>query len=432
MRSLPQSNRAARRSSPTLAGLGLLLAGLSWGHEPHKPANAPVASPATASTAARSAAPLPLPGGWVESPPPAAAKAFAPMLAADGPGVLATWLEPLPAGGHRLRFARWSDGSWSAATTVGAGRTLFANWADVPGVVRAPDRSLYVWWLEKSAGLGEAYNAKLARSTDQGAAFHPLGALHEDRSEVEHGFVSAAAEGTGVRFFYLDGRVTGKGEPMQLRSVFVAGDRIGSSEIIDDSVCDCCSTAAVTLAGASAVAYRDRTAAEIRDIRLVVRPIAGAPATQPVGADNWRIAGCPVNGPALAATGHRLAVAWYSAPGDRARMAVALSTDGGKSWSVPRPIPAAKPMGQLGLASIASGFALSWLEGVEGGAELRVAITDSNGEVGPSLAVARTAGGRAAGIPRLASAANRLALLWVDAGGAGLRFASSPTLRGSR
>lgn len=108
-------------------------------------------------------------------------------------------------------------------------------------------------------------------------------------------------------------------------------------------------------------------------------------------------------------------------------MAVALSADGGATWSAPQPIPAGRPMGQLALAPLAGRFAISWLEGVESGAELRLALTDRSGKVGPSLPIAGTAAARSAGIPRLANAGNRLALLWVDAGGAGLRFASAPT-----
>jgi hypothetical protein len=402
-----------------LAGLALAPARIS-AHEPHKP-------PATAGAAnAHLAAAIPLPPEWVESPPPAAEGALGPMLTADGDGFLATWIEPVAGRAHRVRFARWRSGSWSAATTVREGSRLFANWADVPGAVRAPDRSLYAWWLENSAGSTYAYDAQLARSTDEGATFQALGPLHEDRSAVEHGFVSAAAERgerAGVRFYFLDGRATEKGAPMQLRSVLVEGDRVGASEIVDESVCDCCSTAAAALPEGSAVAYRDRTAAEMRDIQVALRPGDGTYAARPVGKDGWKIAGCPVNGPALAGDGSRLAVAWFSAPEDRARMSVAGSADGGGSWGPPQRIEAGKPGGQLALAAVPGGFAVAWLEIVAGDSQLRLAIADPGGKVGPALSMARTSAGRSGGIPRLASAADRLALLWVEAGR--LRFAST-------
>lgn len=410
-----------------LASLALLLSSAAVAHDPHPPA-------APATPGGPVAVAIQLPAGWVESPPPAAAKAFAPLLAADGDGFLATWIEPLAADGHRVRFARFERGTWSAASTVREGRALLANWADVPGVVRAPDGALYAWWLEKSAADTYAYDVHLARSSDQGAAFTALGPLHEDRSAVEHGFVSAVAEGKGVRFYYLDGRATANSAPMQLRTVFVEGTRIGRSELVDESVCDCCATAAVGIAGitggGSAVAYRDRTATEIRDVQVAVRSPAGAVVTRPVGHDQWKIAGCPVNGPALAANGGLLAVAWFAAPGDRPRMAVTRSADGGATWGAPTPLLASaggKPMGQLTIAPLGEGFALSWLEAIAGGSELRLARLDGSGKLEPALAIARAGAGRAAGIPRLAAAKNRLALLWVDAGspsGTSLRFAT--------
>ena len=414
---IPRFRRRPRfhREWLRVASLGLVLA-----------ASAPADGPQKPVLATTPPADIALPRGWTESAPPASTKAFAPMLAADGDAVLATWLEPLSSGGHRVRFARWRAATWGAATTVREATTLFANWADVPGVVRAPDRSLYAWWLEKSGADTYAYDARLARSTDDGASFRPLGPLHEDRSEVEHGFVAAAPESAGVRFFYLDGRATANGAPMQLRSVYVEGDGIGASEIVDDAVCDCCSTAAAAIPAGTAIAYRDRTAAEIRDIRLAIRPHEGALFNRAVGDDGWRIDGCPVNGPALAARGRNLAVAWFTAPGDRARIRTAISLDGGRSLGPPRTIDAAQPLGRLSLATLPDGFAVAWLARLQEGAELRVARLDEGGVVNRRSTVARTLEGRGAGIPRLAATADRLALAWIDIRGEGLRFATTP------
>lgn len=400
----------------------LTIAGPLAAHEPHKPA-AP-AGPTQAPAAA-----IPLPAGWVEIAVPAAAGAMAPALVADGDGFLATWIEPAGASGaQRVRVARFDGRFWTFPATVRESATLFANWADVPGAVRAADGALYVWWLERSSAGTYTYDVRLARSTDQGVTFAPLGLLHDDRSPSEHGFVSAVAEGKGIRFYYLDGRATPGDKPMQLRAVLVEGERIGASELVDESVCDCCSTAAVPVAGGvSAVAYRDRTAGEIRDVQAAVRSVTGAFTTRPVGTDDWKIAGCPVNGPALAGSDKSLALAWFAAPDERPRLAVALSADGGATWSAAQPIPAAQPMGQLAMAPLGGGFAISWLEAIAGGSELRLAPLEVSGKLAPSLAVARTGAGRTAGIPRLAAAGNRLALLWVDStnpAAASLRFAT--------
>jgi hypothetical protein len=45
-----------------------------------------------------------------------------------------------------------------------------------------------------------------------------------------------------------------------------------------------------------------------------------------VHSDNWKIDACPVNGPAIAATGRRVAVAWFTAANDTARVKLAFSS----------------------------------------------------------------------------------------------------------
>ena len=75
-------------------------------------------------------------------------------------------------------------------------------------------------------------------------------------------------------------------------------------------------------------AYRDRSEAEIRDI--AVRRLVGGEWSEPVhvGEDNWEIRGCPVNGPALAARGEDVAIAWFTGAGGTAKVSVAFSADG--------------------------------------------------------------------------------------------------------
>ena len=61
------------------------------------------------------------------------------------------------------------------------------------------------------------------------------------------------------------------------------------------------------------VVYRDRSEAEkeIRDISIVRLKGKKWSAPRPVFQDGWRLNGCPVNGPAVAAAGRRVAVAWF-------------------------------------------------------------------------------------------------------------------------
>ncbi|MBZ0237995.1 MAG: glycoside hydrolase, partial [Deltaproteobacteria bacterium] len=256
--------------------------------------------------------------------PPAAPGALAPNLRTAADGVLATWLEPAGERAHRLRFSRWANDAWSAPVTIVEDARIVANWADVPSVAQAGDGALVAHWAEASGGEAYAYDAVVARSTDSGATWKRVGTLHEDGTATEHGFVSLLGEPEGVRAFWLDGRATAKGGAMTLRTATVAGT-IAAGEVVDDRVCDCCGTAAVSTADGPVVAYRDRSDDEIRDI-AASRLVAGRwsePAA--VHRDGWQIAGCPVNGPALAARDRRVAIAWYSYAESTHRVRAAFS-----------------------------------------------------------------------------------------------------------
>ncbi len=356
--------------------------------------------------------------------PPATPDAFAPFLAASRTGALASWIEPPPGGTgpSRIRFSRFVGVAWSAPATIVESSALFANWADTPGLVESGDGSILAWWLEKLASGTYAYGIRLARSSDGGASWRPLGWLQDDPSESEHGFVSAVAEGGVARFFWLDGRATPAGGAMSLRTTRV-GETVAASTLVDGAVCDCCATAAA-IAPASAVssdyavvAYRDRTPEEIRDIRLARLTAAGAEES-PVAADGWKIAGCPVNGPAVVASGARLHVAWFSGAFDKARVAFASSSDGGATFSSPVLVDDRSPLGRVALAPLtAGGAALAWYGRQGESAELRVARVAEDGSLAAPLAVATTGGGRRSGVPRLAALdGGRLLALWTEAG----------------
>jgi hypothetical protein len=344
---------------------------------------------------------------------PAAAGAIAPHLATAAGRLYATWIEPAAADGHRVRCARYDGKGWSAPATVAAGADLVANWADTPGIVVAGDGSLLAWYLVRRAGDPHSYDAHLARSGDGGARFEPLGRVNDDGVAAEHGFVSAVAEGQGARLFYLDGRATPGGGATQLRTVRVEGARIGASEALDEAVCDCCPTAAAPLAeGGALVAFRDREAGEVRDVRLLRRPASGPATSQVAGSERWQMPGCPVNGPALAAAGDRLVLAWFSAAGDRPRVSAAVSGDGGRTLSAAVELDAAAPLGRAAAAELPDGFAVAWLARTGNEAELRLARLDREGRPGPPLTLARLPAGRATGVPRLARTGDRLIVAW--------------------
>ena len=362
---------------------------------------------------------------------PAGPLSLAPELTLVGGQPALSWIERAEDGAELVRYARLPTGPGAAAADAvtvvpsepGGSVELFANWADRPGVVQGgagPDGPLYAWWLAKSGDSTYAYSVELARSTDGGASWQPLGRLHGDPTPAEHGFVTLIPEGEGVRAFWLDGRATVAGKPMTLRTARVT-DRVEreTEELLDASVCDCCNTTAVATADGPLVVYRDRTGDEIRDHSVVRRTAEGWSEPSRLHDDGWKIAACPVNGPAAAVSGDSLWVAWFTGADGEARVRAARSTDGGLSFGEPVLVDGKAPLGRLDLEPDGAGGAVvSWLattetaEGREAAVHLRRLGAD--GRLGPPVEVARAGGSRATGVPRLLAHDDRLLVAWVE------------------
>jgi hypothetical protein len=399
----------------------------------------------------------PSPGASAVRPldPPAAPGAMAPRLvpagSADG-ALLLTWLEPAAATGHRLRLSRLAGGRWSAPVTIAEGDDFFANWADVPIVGAAGDAAhLVAGWLARG-GTGAVYDygIQLAVSADGGATWRRAGQLQGEAVAAEYGFVSLIPEGGGrLRAFWLDGREAAAGGAQNLRTGLIDRDgRVDASEVLDHRVCDCCQTDAAVTAGGPLVVYRDRSEQEIRDISILRRAGSGSDhewsAPGPVGADGWTIAGCPVNGPAVAAEGDRAVVAWFTGAAPGARVRVAFSGDGGARFGPAREVDAAAPLGRVDVVLTPQGEAVvSWLAGEEetnvpggegGRAYVRLRRFAPDGRSGAPLTLAETGAARASGFPRLARSGDALVLAWIDDGAparlraALLPFAAVPTV----
>jgi hypothetical protein len=354
--------------------------------------------------------------------PPAKPGSMAPNLSADGSSVLLSWLEPPhprvkpQEGNYALRFSRLVDGRWSEPVTIAAGTDFFANWADFPSVTAGRNGRMIAHWAAKSGADTYAYDVRLARSENGGRTWIPVGIAHDDRTPTEHGFVSAVAEGDRIRIFWLDGRETGsgKGGAMALRTALV-GDRVGKSDVLDDRVCDCCQTAAAATSAGPLVVYRDRSGKEIRDVALVRQEGNRWLSPQALHDDGWEIAGCPVNGPAVATDGRRVAVAWYTQGKDRPRVQVAFSGDAGKSFGVPITVDVSGPLGRVDAVLDGNGDAIvAWVAPEGKGAAIRLARVNRAGRVGPALTVARTETGRSSGFPRLERTGGTLVVAWVE------------------
>lgn len=364
--------------------------------------------------------------------PPAVAGAMAPRFWKGKEGLHLSWLEPAEPGVEpkaarlwRLQLSTLKSGSWSAPRTVTTSSSFFRNWADTPGVAETTGGLLAAHWLERLGDSTYAYGVELGRAPAAGSAFEPLGLLHEDASPTEHGFVSWVPEGEGLRAFWLDGReMAGEEEgedapaagSMQLRTALLGADgKAGASELVDDRVCECCQTDAAATASGPMVVYRNRGADEVRDIELRRREGAGWSAPTLVAEDGWKIPGCPVNGPAVAAHGDEVLVLYFTGAQERPRVQLAVSPDGGKHFGPPVLIGDEGPLGRVDLAMAVDGTAwMSWLERTPEGGRLQLRCRQPDGRLAPPRSLANNSGQRSAGVPRIQVLGDDLLVTWVD------------------
>ncbi len=343
-----------------------------------------------------------------------------------------SWMEPAANDSHALRYATLEPGGWSAPTPLADGGNWFINSADFPSVVPISVEHWAAHWLVKRPGGTYAYDVALAISSDRGARWREPLTPHQDGTATEHGFVSLFPWRGDIGAVWLDGRNMPPdkgGEPrteginkdggMSLRFARLDydGELLDGGEI-DDRVCDCCQTDVAIIGGDPIVAYRDRSTDEIRDIS-VSRYTGGqwsAPLT--VSDDRWQIAGCPVNGPAIAARGKQVVVAWYGAPNRQRRVKVAWSGNAGAAFSDPVVIDEGGARGRVDVELLDDGHAVvSWVArtGQETG-ELRVREVSASGDMSPVQVVAAGNYSRSSGFPQMVRAGNRLVLAWPEAG----------------
>ena len=264
-------------------------------------------------------------------------------------------------------------------------------------------------WLVLSAVHSHAYDIAFAESRDNGASWSPAATPHTDGTATEHGFVSIYSDNGSTGLLWLDGRnmvnaVTDDplASGMQLRSL---------DQVVDELVCDCCQTdVAVSSSGPIAV-YRDRTAGEIRDI-YVTRRLDGAwqPGV-PLADDHWEIAGCPVNGPSIAAAGERVAVAWFTAATEPV-VRVASSADSGASFAAPIDVVSGANLGRATLALLGDGeLAVSWLESSEPAAAVKARRVLASGALGPVRHIGNASG---LSVPQMARVGADLVFAWTE------------------
>jgi hypothetical protein len=374
---------------------------------------------------------------FVQAASPAPEGSAEPRLTVAPSGqVFLTWLAPInipaadaaqkPVRGHAFQFSELTGERWSVPRTITEGTRMFANWADFPSLFVTRGGVMAAHWLERRGQGRTSYDVKLRTSRDNGRTWSNEVIPHRDGTEAEHGFVSffeTPGKQHGLGLVWLDGReMAGHGGhgagggQMTLRSAMVSAQGVAGTEtVIDPRVCDCCQTSATTTDTGVVVAYRDRSDKEIRDI-YVSRFENGKWSTGvPVHSDNWEINGCPVNGPAIAARGQNVAIAWFAAKDNAPKTQLAFSSDGGRTFGPPVRIDSGTTLGRVGLTLLPDGRALvSWIDNQGASAKFTLRDVRPDGKMGEPVVVGAISGERPSGFPQVAVSGRKVVAAWTN------------------
>jgi hypothetical protein len=239
----------------------------------------------------------------------------------------------------------------------------------------------------------------------------------------EFGFVSLLpGADRSLHLVWLDGGklphgAEGEGEMALHGATIDAAGKLVDEVALDPRVCDCCQTALAMTDDGPIVAYRDRSADEIRDISVIRWTAGGWSAPKQLHPDGWRIAACPVNGPQLDAAGKNVVAAWYTGAADAPRVNVAFSSDSGATFGKPVDIDDGHPAGHVDVALLGDGSAVvTWIEMTAGAARIEARRVMPDRTRGNAVIVAEVSSGGAAGFPRLAVSKENVAVVWNGGG----------------
>ena len=333
-----------------------------------------------------------------------------------------SWVEPVGRG-HALRYARLQDGRWTAPREIARGGRWFVNWADFGALRVLPGGFMLAHWRQMSGAGTYDYDVMMSRSLDDGATWSAPTRPHQDGVQAEHGFVSTAVSGRDrVALAWLDGRkmngATAERGAMTLRyaELSARGDLSRGAEL-DARVCECCQTAMAWTSAGPLVVYRDRSDEEVRDIACVRRVDGEWSAPRAITSEQWKIAGCPVNGPSVAAQGDVVVVAYFTAAAGRASVRLIWSLDAGATFGAPLVVDDEDPPGRVEVLLAGDGAAwLCWLGRDEDAGAVLLRRVAPSGAMSDVRVIAPTSAGRSAGFPQVVACGDELLFAWTDDG----------------
>ena len=343
-----------------------------------------------------------------------------PFLFSNGEKLVMSWVTTKNDSLTQLQYSEFTKGKWQPAQYIIEGDDWFVNWADFPAIA-VNNSNLVSHVLKKSSAGTYSYDVKLNLLPSGEKIWKTNGTVHTDETSTEHGFVSLLPYKDGFFITWLDGRNTGEDEngnrgAMTIRAaeVSVTGEITNEYEL-DNRACDCCQTTAAITKNGPVVMYRDRSEDEIRDMSIVRWENDKWTAPKTVYADNWKIKGCPVNGPKSAVLDNTLVMAWFSAVDKQPKVQLIFSDDSGATFDEAIPVSVQNAMGRVDVLLLDDKTAIvSWMETHGTVAQLKAMRVHRDGNKGEQHVITEMDASRKSGFPQMEKYLDKIYFAWTD------------------
>ncbi|MFK7813885.1 MAG: hypothetical protein AB8B59_15425 [Maribacter sp.] len=341
-----------------------------------------------------------------------------PFLYTNENKTLLSWVEKEGDSLNILKYAELVEGEWQQSKSIFQGTDWFVNWADFPAIAEQ-NGNLISHVLKKSSGGTYSYDVKLNLLPEGETKWKTDLPLHTDGTPTEHGFVSTLTYNDGFFITWLDGRNTeedknGNRGAMTLRAAEVSTTGEIRNEVeLDARICDCCQTTAAITENGPVVMYRDRSENEVRDMSIVRWENGNWTAPKTVYEDNWKINGCPVNGPKSAVLLNTLAMTWFTAANEEPKVQIIFSSDGGANFDSPVLVAQKNVIGRVDVVLLDDKTAIvSWMEANEGKAKFMAAKIHRDGTKGKENVITAMNASRQSGFPQMERVGDQILFAW--------------------
>lgn len=287
-----------------------------------------------------------------------------------------------------------------------------------PQIAARGDRVVVVWTGPGTSKWGSG-PLRTAVSSDGGRTWSAGPDPADDRSTEGHGYADLAVDGQGrFHLVWLDGRRGKQG--LRAASSEDAGGRWSANQTLDDATCECCVNRVTASADAAYVLYRDTGP---RDMAVAASTDGGRSWSRrgTAGAFGWSFEGCPHVGGGIATTGTDAARALFALvwTGDavNAGLHLVTSPEGG-AWG-PTGF-ARRPKGHhADLAASGPVLAAVWDESEAGGTAVLSALSSDGGRTWPAPRRLSASGVRASHPLIVGTTPGHFVAAWTERAGEG-------------